>query len=136
MSATPPPVAGTEVGASASERYVADTERALDELIGVMRQFMRDRKNMHKAIAIMQATEDFETVAAAGFRAAKASAGDNRELNFALDNYRQYLLDLTHGRLGNADEADWDKLVAEARRLGELVRAAARTRPPRPVTAL
>ena len=125
-AAVPTLVSGTESAISPSEQYVTASEPELDKMIVMMREFMRDPKNMRKAMAIMQADNAFQAVATAGYRAAKASAGDDKELNFALDNYRQYLLELTHGGLGNADEADWDKLVAEARRLGELVKAAAR----------
>jgi hypothetical protein len=121
------PVAGSETTVSASDHYVATSEQQLDKMLVVMRAFMRDQKNMRKALAVMQADNNFEAVAAAGYSAAKASAGDNKELNLALDNYRQYQTTLTHGGLGNADEADWDKMVAECKRLGELVKAAARS---------
>lgn len=111
---------------SASELYVATSEHGLEKLIVVMREFMRDQKNMGKAMAIMAETREFEANTAAGFDAARASAGDNKELLAALESYRQYQVELTHGRLGNADENDWDGMVAESGRLAEAVRAAAR----------
>ena len=119
-------VTRSTAASSASEQYVAASEQGLEKLIVVMREFMRDQKNMGKAMAIMAATREFEANTAAGYDAARASAGDNKELLAALESYRQYQVELTHGRLGNADEKDWDGMVAESGRLAEAVRAAAR----------
>jgi hypothetical protein len=126
VNAAPISVASSSATGSASEQYVAASEQGLEKLIVVMREFMRDQKNMGKAMAIMAATREFEANTAAGYDAAKASAGDNKELLAALESYREYQVELTHGRLGNADENDWDGMVAESRRRGEVVRAAAR----------
>jgi hypothetical protein len=129
IAAPPATVAGAEVVASASERYVATSELELAKVVATMREFMRDRRNMRKAMAIMQASQAYEALTAAGYEAARSSAGEDKELLRALDDYRRYQSHLTHGGLGNADEAEWDGMVAESGRLGELVRAAARRRP-------
>lgn len=111
--------------ASACDAYVSVSEQALLQMIGSMRAFMRDNKNVQKAMASIQAIKSFEETTQAAYANAKASITAGTDLDHALDAYREYQSTL-YRTIGEADESEWDRLVAGQNALAPAVRAAAR----------